>query len=188
MAAPKGNKFWKLRSKHGRDKLFATPELLWEAACEYFEWCEQNPFFEDQVQKIKGIIGYDGEKQIYGEKIIHEPIKKMRPFTIHALCLYLGCNSDYFTDFEDNNRKKSDDLSLDFSRVIKRIRDTIYSQKFSGAASGFFNANIIARDLGLHDSHEITGKDGHPLIPKNELTDEERKARIELLKAKLNDK
>ena len=29
MAAPKGNQFWMLRSKHGRDKLFATPEALW---------------------------------------------------------------------------------------------------------------------------------------------------------------
>ena len=38
MAAPKGNQFWMLRSKHGRDKLFATPEALWEAACEYFQW------------------------------------------------------------------------------------------------------------------------------------------------------
>ena len=43
MGAPKGNQFWKLRSKHGRDKLFTTPELLWQAACEYFEWCENNP-------------------------------------------------------------------------------------------------------------------------------------------------
>ena len=44
MAAPKGNKFWMLRSKHGRDKLFATPELLWDAACEYFQWCDENPW------------------------------------------------------------------------------------------------------------------------------------------------
>jgi hypothetical protein len=36
--APKGNEFWKLRSKHGRDKLFATPELFWQAALEYFQW------------------------------------------------------------------------------------------------------------------------------------------------------
>lgn len=28
MAATKGNKFWELRSKHGRDKLFESPELL----------------------------------------------------------------------------------------------------------------------------------------------------------------
>lgn len=28
MGAPKGNQFWKLRSKHGRDKLFSSPEIL----------------------------------------------------------------------------------------------------------------------------------------------------------------
>ena len=44
MAAPKGNQFWKIRSRHGRTKLFETPELLWEAATEYFEWCEANPW------------------------------------------------------------------------------------------------------------------------------------------------
>ena len=43
----------------------------------------------------------------------------------------------------------------DFSQVITRIGKIIYDQKFSGAASGFFNANIIARDLGLADKKEI---------------------------------
>ena len=63
MAAPKGNKFWMLRSKHGRDKLFATPELLWEAACEYFQWCDENPWTTRKaiqktvpVKVAKGII------------------------------------------------------------------------------------------------------------------------------------
>ena len=44
MAAPKGNQFWKLHSKHGRDTLFSTPDLMWEAACEYFQWCDDNPW------------------------------------------------------------------------------------------------------------------------------------------------
>lgn len=52
MAAPTGNKFWMLRSKHGRDKLFSTPELLWEAACEYFQWCDENPWLSKKaIQK-----------------------------------------------------------------------------------------------------------------------------------------
>ncbi len=46
MPAPKNNKFWMLRSRHGRDTLFASPELLWEAATEYFTWCEKNPLIE----------------------------------------------------------------------------------------------------------------------------------------------
>ena len=31
------NQFWKQRTKHGRDKIFTDPQILWEAACEYFE-------------------------------------------------------------------------------------------------------------------------------------------------------
>ena len=46
MGAPTGNEFWKLRSKHGRDKLFQSPELLWDAAEEYFQWSVDNPLIE----------------------------------------------------------------------------------------------------------------------------------------------
>jgi hypothetical protein len=35
--------------------------------------------------------------------------------------------------------------------VITRIDKYIYNQKFEGAAAGFLNPNIIARDLGLAD-------------------------------------
>ena len=45
MAASKNNQFWKLRNKHGRDTLFSSPELLWSAACEYFDWCDENPWY-----------------------------------------------------------------------------------------------------------------------------------------------
>ncbi|NEM96176.1 DNA-packaging protein [Pontibacter burrus] len=144
MAAPKGNQFWKLRSKHGRDKLFASPELLWKAACEYFEWCDENPYQEDNIEKIK-INGI-------GEKLMREPLAKPRPYTIHGLCIYLDCSTQFFTNFEDNNKDAED-----FMEVITRIREVIYNQKFSGAAAGFFNASIIARDLGLADKQEIKG-------------------------------
>lgn len=134
MAAPQGNQFWKLRSKHGRDKLFTSPELLWDAACEYFEWCEQNPLIE---------IDFKGKDADEVE------IPKMRAFTIHGLCRYLGCNSKYFNDFKDANHKG-------FSEVLTQITETIYEQKFTGAAAGFLNASIIARDLGLSDKKEIS--------------------------------
>jgi hypothetical protein len=53
MGAPKGNEFWKMRSKHGRDALFASPELLWESACEYFEWCNDNPIVSSKIQQVQ---------------------------------------------------------------------------------------------------------------------------------------
>lgn len=136
MAAPAGNQFWKLRSKHGRDKLFESPELLWEAACEYFAWCENNPLIEVDFK------GKDADE-------VHIP--KMRAFTLHGLCLYLDCSREWWTKFRAADHK-------DFLPVISRIEDTIHDQKFTGAAAGFLNPNIIARDLGLTEKKEVDHK------------------------------
>lgn len=135
MAAPKGNQFWTLRSSHGRDKLFADPEMLWEAACEYFEWCEENPLIEIDFK------GKDAEEV---------RLPKMRAFTLEGLCLYLDCNTAYFRNFL--NQKRED--SKDFSSVIVKIQETIRNQKYIGAAAGFLNPTIVARDLGLTDKIE----------------------------------
>ena len=164
MAAPKGNQFWKLRSKHGRDKLFATPDLMWKAACEYFQWCDENPFFElEQAKSIsKPFKDKETGEVVFPEQLIKLP--KMRPYTIQGLCLYLDCNVKYFNDFEKELKDKEDILSQDFSDIVTRIREIIYNQKFSGAASGFLNPSIIARDLGLSDKQELTGKDGEPIV------------------------
>lgn len=167
--APKGNEFWKLRSKHGRDKIFATPEIMWDAACEYFAYITDNPLQEQQIIKYKD----DYEKVT---------LDKMRPFTLTGLCLYLDVNVQYFTDFEQSLQGKKDKSAKDFSLVLTRIRETIYSQKFEGASSGFFNPNIIARDLGLIDKSESNVK--VKVDPYSELTDEQLRAEIERLSNK----
>lgn len=147
MAAPKGNRFWELRSKHGRDKLFKTPELLWEAACEYFEWCVDNPLLEEQLIKTKSSRDT--------EDVDAYTCKKMRPFTIQGLVSYLDCNVNYFNQFEESLKNKNDKLSKDYSLIVTRIREIIYRQKFEGAAAGFLNSSIIARDLGLQDKQQL---------------------------------
>lgn len=159
MAAPEGNQFWKLRSKHGRNKLFETPELMWDAACEYFTWCEENPLIE---------VDYRGKYLSCVE------IPKMRPFTLYGLCIYLDCSTGYFREFKK-------DCSKDFVSVVTRIEEVIYNQKYSGAASGFLNPNIIARDLGLIDKQDIKQE-----VTISELTPEQRAARIAELKSKLD--
>lgn len=136
MAAPKGNTFWKIRSKHGRDKLFASPDLLLEAATEYFEWCDANPWYKSEAIKSGDSVG----------KIIKVPIS--RPYTISGLCIYLQASESYWRTF------KIQESSKDFLAVIEQIEETCKTQKFEGAAVGAFNANIIARDLGLTDKVE----------------------------------
>jgi hypothetical protein len=143
MGATKGNQFWQLRSKHGRGKLFESPELLWEAACEYFQWCIDNPFQKSEA-KVVNIGDYQSEVQKVNLDV-------MRPFTMNGLCIYLDCSSSYFRVFKHEDRVNKEE----FLTVITRIEEIIYDQKFTGAASGFFNANIIARDLGLTDKKDI---------------------------------
>jgi hypothetical protein len=138
MSAKKGNQTWKLRSKHGRDKLFATPELLWEAACEYFQWVEDNPLYE-----TKG-FAYQGE-------VTKETFPKMRAMTLGQLCFYLHCSENYFRAFK--SRIKDEDN--DFITVIREIESVIFTQKFQGASADLLNANIIARDLGLMDKQSV---------------------------------
>jgi len=139
MAAPKGNEFWKLHSKHGKDKLFASPELMWEAACEYFEWCDKNPLIEIDFR---------------GRDIQQVLLPHPRPYTIQGLCLYIGCSTSYFRTFKCVNKSKEQA----YLTVITRIEQTIYNQQLSGAASGFLNPNIIARNLGLSEKTENTHK------------------------------
>jgi hypothetical protein len=137
MAAPKNNEFWKLRSKHGRDKLFATPALLEEAAYEYFAWCQANPWIRIDVR------GKDNEEV---------RLPTARPFTIKGLCLYCDASEQFWRTF------KASEAAKDFLAVITRIEEIIYTQKFEGAVVGAFNANIISRDLGLVDKKELSGE------------------------------
>lgn len=140
MAAPVGNQFWKLRSRHGREKLFKNPSLLWKEACKYFEWCEQNPIIE---------------KDFRGKDATEVQLPKVRAFTLHGLCLFLGVNTKYFNDFKDGLIGKTDDLSKDFSEIVTRIEESCYYQKFTFSAAGFLNPSIIAKDLGLIDKKQI---------------------------------
>lgn len=133
MAAPKGNQFWKARTKHGRDRLFADHHALWEACCEYFQWVEDNPLYESETVKFQG-----------SASLIEVP--KMRAMTLAGLCLFLNVTRETWGQW-----RKQDD----FSDVVTRVEDVIYSQKFSGAAADLLNANIIARDLGLADKTEV---------------------------------
>ncbi len=146
MAATKGNQFWKARAKHGRDKIFKTPELMLEAAFDYFEWVGDNPL-------TKAII-YQGE-------VSDKPEKLMRAMTIKGLCIYWGVNTQYLNDFMGNLDLEKKE-SKDFSSVINTIKEIIETQKFEGASAGLLNPNIIARDLGLADTRQLTGtgKDG----------------------------
>lgn len=136
MSAPLGNKFWELRSSHGRKPIFAKPEDLWGACAQYFAWAEDNPLWESKL------TSYQGENKV-------EYLPKMRAMTIDGLCLFLDIGLQTWANYRTRE---------DFVEVVTRAETVIRTQKFAGAAADLLNPNIIARDLGLADKREHSGK------------------------------
>lgn len=133
MAAPAGNQFWRFRTKHGRDRIIQDADKLWEDACEYFQWCIDNPLIEVDFR------GKDCERV---------EIPHMRVFQKSGLCLATGV-----VKWETFEQLK--EVSKDFLDVVTRIEDTIRNQKFEGASADMLNARIIAQDLGLNTQQII---------------------------------
>jgi hypothetical protein len=143
MTAPIDNKFWKNRSSHGRKPIFQTPDDLWTACLQYFDWVDDNPLWESKGFAFQGHV------------TVHE-LPKMRAMTITGLCIFLDIGRRTWDDYRARE---------DFVPVTTRAEEIIRTQKFQGAAADLLNANIIARDLGLADRSEFTGKDGKDLLP-----------------------
>ena len=142
MAAPKGNQFWLARSSHGANPKFSDPDVLWKACCEYFQWTEDNPLWEDKPFNYQGVV-------------VDNTVCKMRAMTISGLCMFLDICEKTWANYRDKE---------DFLQVTTRAEKIIYNQKFSGAAADLFNANIIARDLGLTDKKETEHKGSFTVV------------------------
>jgi hypothetical protein len=117
---------------------------------------DANPLYSDQLVTFQG-------------KATHEPVAKMRAMTLAGLCLFLDITTKAWRLWKANR--------VDLAETIERVEMVLYAQKFAGAAADLLNANIIARDLGLADKSELTGKDGGPVELK-EMSDIEKARRI----------
>lgn len=126
---------WEVAKKRGPGKppAFNDPDEMFHRAYEYFAWCKENPLMEPKAFSSQGEV-------IYGDTI------KMRAMTQEGLCVFLNIGVSTWHDYKNKPA---------YSEVTKHIEEVMREQKFAGAAAGFLNANIIARDLGLKDSTEI---------------------------------
>lgn len=136
-----GNQFWKMRSSHGRKPIFATAEILWDACVEYFEWVEANPLKEEKLFAFQG-------------EVIKGTVNKMRAMTLDGLQNFLDITAETWSQYR---RREG------FIDTVAQVERIIRDYKFTGAAADLLNPVIIARDLGLRDGMEHTGKDGGPI-------------------------
>lgn len=137
-----GNKLWQQRKPDfNKRKRFTTPQQLWAACVEYFEWVEANPLTENKV------FQYQGE-------LVHGSVEKMRAMTIQGLAVHIGIDRRTWQNY------RTDDT---LAEAVELVEEIIYEQKFTGAAAELLNATIISRSLGLREGIEHTGADGGPI-------------------------
>lgn len=134
---------WMARASKDPRLIFSTPDDLWLACCEYFQWIENNPLMATETVKFQGVGGT-------------MEVPKMRAMTISGMCLFLGVTRATWTSYRG---------APDYLDICDAVEGIIYQQKLTGAAADLLNQSIISRELGLKDKQEreITGKDGAPI-------------------------
>lgn len=131
----KGNTIWTRRSKHGRNALFESAELLLAAFQEYIQLCHDNPWYKKEVIKSGDAAGL----------ILDVPCTI--PYSIGGFCLYCDTYEGWWNQFKTSKTGQRED----FTTVIRVIETTIKTQKFNGVTVGAFNATVMVRELGLVD-------------------------------------
>lgn len=114
----------------GHPRSYSSPEEFWNAAVEYFDWCVNNPLYEEKAFAYMGSLTF------------HEK-PKMRAMTIMGFSIFAGFTSSTFSDYAKR---------AEFANVCSAIKEITTTQKFEGAAADLLNASIIALDLGLKDN------------------------------------
>lgn len=118
-------------------KNIQDPELLFDYFEQYKIWVKENPkkehFF---IPSLKKEIS----------------VRRDLPLTWDGFEIWLRRNKilSKLQDYKENKENRY----TEYAYIIRAINQEIYQDKFTGAAVGLFNANIIARDLGLVDKKE----------------------------------
>jgi len=124
-------------TKKGNSKYIETPEKLWEYFKDYVKHEQENPMYKVEY------VGRDGAKE-------KTPLET--PITFIGFECYLA-DREIINDLGDY-RKNDDNRYADYAPIITRITNNCFAQNFKGASVGLFNANIIARKLGLVEKQQ----------------------------------
>lgn len=147
-----GQPWWRRRAKHGRGLLFSSPDLMWEAACEYFDDTDKGGYWKRRE------VAFDKNSASFMDKEYDVKV----PFTWEGLCLYTGISLSYFRTFKTNYRKKlkegiNTEVEDNFLAVVEAIECVINKNWIEGSSVGAFNSNVGNRYVGLKDQQQLSG-------------------------------
>lgn len=115
------------------DRRTYNPEVLFNMAREYFEWCDS------EYIEVAESAAYQGE-------VTQSPVSKNRVFTMTGLRRFLCLTKSTMTDLRKDPA---------YEHVFDFIDDVIHEQKYQLAANNIINAGMIMRDLGMEKGAEI---------------------------------
>lgn len=122
MAAPKLNKFYKLRKTSGRGLKYTGQELR-DKAIEYFNLTDSNPIKKEKILK-------------YSNKYEKVCVNIPRPFSISGFCVHAGLSRQTFNSY---CRQKNTEIR----EAAFWIRMIIYDQLFQGGCTGVYNERFV---------------------------------------------
>ena len=131
-----------------KHKYIETPEELFSLFEKYVKHESEFPMYKTEY------VGKDG-------RLERTPLET--PITFDGFECYLADNN-IINDLGDYVSNKDNRYS-EYATIITRIQKNCFVHNFKGAAVGLFNANIIAKKLGLTDKSEVTVKE-QPLFPE----------------------
>lgn len=120
-----------------KHKYIETPEKLWELFQEYVLNEKNNPMYKTEY------VGKDGRETL-------TPLET--PITFEGFECYLE-DKGIIGDLGHYSQNK-DERYNEYVPIITRIRKNCFVHNFKGASVGLFNANIIAKKLGLSEKVE----------------------------------
>jgi hypothetical protein len=123
----------------GKNKYIETPESLFDLFKQYVHHEAENPMYKIEY------VGKDGER-------VNTPLQV--PITFEGFECYLA-DKKIINDLGDYSCNKDGRYS-DYATIITRIQKNCFVQNYKGASVGLFNANLIAKKLGLIAKSEQT--------------------------------
>lgn len=126
-----------------KHKYIETPEKLWQLFLDYIEHERSNPMYKVEY------VGKDGNQ-------VRTPLET--PVTFEGFECYLQ-DQEVINDL-GNYSSNLNSAYDEYLPIITRIKQNCFVHNFKGASVGLFNANIIARKLGLVDKKETEMKGG----------------------------
>ena len=153
-----------IKRGRGKPKIIKSPDELLNFFNEYKKYNIANPIHETIF------VGKDAIERIK---------KHYKPLTWQGFEVFLfhqgiadNSNQSGYIDLK-KYRTNFNNAYTEYVPILRVIGLEMFDQKYSGAAVGIYNANIIAKELGLADKSEITTQHRPILEQGRELPEDE---------------